>query len=47
MIEIWMRNHLVSDNNCKIRNIILIILGLHLVLVVVHGNLQLVGEQVE
>ena len=51
MIEIWMKNHLVSDNTCNIIKFIMpnyvkewqLMLGLHLVLVTPHvGGLQLV-----
>ena len=52
MIEIWMRNHLVSDDNCNIVKFVVprksfkewqTKLGLHIVLMTLHANiLQLV-----
>ena len=51
MIEIWMTNHLVSDNTCNIVNLICpqkiykerqILLGEHLVFVTLHRSFQLV-----
>ena len=54
MIEIWMENHLVSDNNCNDANLWCafkkekewqIILGSHLVLVTLHGQFTISIEQ--
>ena len=55
MIEIWMNNHLVSDNFYNIKSKVIMrediykgrqrMLGLHLVLVTLHGQFTISIEQ--